>query len=144
MPNFTNAITGRGRKPNGGGGNLPPDVGFEHKRIMGDFIAQRRTALGLTQVELGRALGVSGNVISAVELGRNGPAPDHYIDYADALKLNRKTWGKFLLQHTNPWIFHLMFPGEMPEQALDRIPPRTRDWRKEPNPNGNDDDAGLH
>ena len=55
---------------------------------MGKFIAEMRKKRGLTQSQLGEALGLSGKAISKWERGLNAPDISLLNDLADALDVN--------------------------------------------------------
>jgi transcriptional regulator with XRE-family HTH domain len=126
MP-ITNPLAGRQRVHKG----RVDDIGFTNRRIVGDYIANKRMARGLTQRELGKALGMLDTSVSAIELGRNSLAPERYAEMADALGVGRKSYARLLLRYYNPWLFAMLYPDQLPEKALGDIPERIADHREE-------------
>ncbi|HTB47294.1 MAG TPA: helix-turn-helix transcriptional regulator [Acetobacteraceae bacterium] len=127
MAVVTNPLAGRKGQERGDRGH---DVGFDNRRIVGDHMAALRTQRGLTQLELGRSLGMRDTAVSAIELGRNSLPPERYAEMADALGADRKTFGRFLLRWYNPWLFAMIFPEEISEQEVRELPERMVDHRK--------------
>lgn len=124
MAAITNPLMGRrlGREE---------DLGMENRRIVGDYIAELRRKRGLTQLDVAKALGMRDAAVSAIELGRNSLPPERMADLADILGVNRVTFAKAVTRHYNPWLFSMLFPKELPESALEGLPERLVDHRKE-------------
>jgi transcriptional regulator with XRE-family HTH domain len=110
-------------------GEASRDFGFEYRRHVGDYIVKNRIARGLTQFQLGHALGMRDTAISAIELGRNSVPPERAEKLAEVLALDKKAFAKFLLQHSNPWLFSMLWPDELPRNAIGQIPERITDQR---------------
>lgn len=125
MVAITNPLSNRRRL------NRGEDLGMENRRKVGDYLADLRIAAGLTQLQLGRALGMRDTAISAIELGRNSLPPERMQEMADALGVERRKFAKDILRHYNPWAFSMLFPKELPEGALVGLPERLTDQRKE-------------
>ena len=130
MTSFTNPMSNR-RGPTHGHKGRGEDLGLEARRVVGDWLAERRLARGLTQADVGKALGILHTAVSAIELGRNSLPPERFKDMADCLGVNRRQFAKHVLRHYNPWMFALLFPGEMSEEAVEMLPERLTDHRKE-------------
>lgn len=105
------------------------DFGAEYRRHVGQFISEKRLARGMTQLQLAKLLGMRDTAVSAIELGRNSLPPERAGELADALNISRKSFAKFLLRYTNPWLFSLMFPTELPEAEIGLLPERVSDDR---------------
>lgn len=108
------------------------DVGYAYRRKVGQRVKQLREDMGLTQKELGKLTSMSGNAISAIELGRNPIPPERYRAFADALgqdtPAKHKAFGRFLLEYTDPWLFGLIYGDErVANHNLDTIPSRISD-----------------
>ena len=84
------------------------DIGYDYRRKVGKHVRELREKAGLTQRELARAVGVTSNMISAIELGRNPIPPERYRSFTEALSENPKKFGIFLLEYTDPWLFGLI------------------------------------
>lgn len=111
------------------------DVGREYRRRIGRYITKRRRDHGLTQRKLGLVVGIGNTAISHIETGRNPLPPERYEDFADALNIPRLEFGKFILEHTNPWLYVLLFiPHEVTKQMIRKIPDRGLDLRLPPAP----------
>lgn len=109
----------------GRSGNHERDIGFYYRRKVGSYIRRHRMAAGLTQLQLGQIIGIGNNAISAIELGRNPIPPERYRAFADALGILPKDMGEYLLEHTDPWLFALVYGEEKAaKHNLDRIPDR--------------------
>jgi transcriptional regulator with XRE-family HTH domain len=106
------------------------DIGFEERRKIGNYISDLRSARGLTQEELGRALGVRNTYISAIELGRTSISPERYRPLQEALGAKPKEFGKRILRHYNPWLYAMLFDDAALEEELTRIPERLQDLRE--------------
>jgi hypothetical protein len=67
--------------------------------------------------------------ISAIELGRNSVPPEQVEELAEVLALDKKAFAKFLLRYSNPWLFSMLWPDELPRNAIGEIPERITDQR---------------
>lgn len=105
------------------------DFGAEYRRVIGNYIADKRIARGMTQLQLAKHLGMRDTAVSAIELGRNSLSPERVEDVANALELNKRAFGKFVLRYTNPWLFSLIFPNELSREAIGQLPERISDDR---------------
>ena len=106
------------------------DVGQEYRRRIGRYISSMRHKAGLTGRELGLKVGIGPTGISAIETGRNPVPPERYEDFAKALNVPRDEFAKVLLEHTNPWLYSMMFHGERRvSQRVKTIPERGLDLR---------------
>src|ERR1051325_9730277 len=85
------------------------DVGQEYRRRIGRHIAGLRHKAGLTGRELGQQVGIGPTGISAIETGRNPLPPERYEDFAKALNVPREEFARFMLEHTNPWLYGMLF-----------------------------------
>lgn len=123
MASITNPLMGRrlGRDE---------DLGMENRRIVGDYIAELRRAMGLTQLDVAKALGMRDAAVSAIELGRNSLPPERWMAMADILGVNRRKFAKEITRWYNPWQFAMLFPTELSEKALEGLPERLVDHRK--------------
>jgi transcriptional regulator with XRE-family HTH domain len=108
-------------------GRITPenDIGYDYRRKVGNHIRDLREAAGLTQRELGQATDITNNAVSAIELGRNPIPPERYRAFADALGVDPKEFGEFLLEYTDRWLYALL-RGEQAvrKHNLGDIPPR--------------------
>lgn len=80
----------------------------DYKPAFGAYMRQRRIDAGLTQEELGRALGFNYSAISAIELGRNSLAPEHIMPIADVLGVPREEMARQYLRWTLPWVYSIL------------------------------------
>jgi transcriptional regulator with XRE-family HTH domain len=131
MPSFTNPMAGRVKRLRRDDGSVyqVSDKGWDNRRDVGEFVQSRRLSRGMTQKQLGKLLGMTGVSVSHIECGRNSLSPERYVDMADALGMGRQEFGRYILRHTNPWLFSLLWPKELPWSALEDIPERIRDHR---------------
>ena len=104
------------------------DIGYDYRRKVGARVRELREGAELTQRQLGDLVGVTNNAISAIELGRNPIPPERYRDFANALQVDPKEFGGFLLEYTDPWLFELIHGrrraakhdlGTIPERVMD-------------------------
>ena len=101
------------------------DIGYDYRRKVGNYVRDLRERAGLTQRELGRAIDVTNNAISAIELGRNPIPPERYRMLADALGVDHREFAEFLLEYTDPWLFELMYgKRRAAKHELSAIPTR--------------------
>jgi transcriptional regulator with XRE-family HTH domain len=103
---------------------------MDNRRIVGDYLADHRVRRGLTQLDVGRALGMRDTAVSAIELGRNSLPPERYGEMADVLGVERRAFMKFVLRYYNPWAFSMLFPKELPASEIATLPERLNDLRK--------------
>lgn len=90
-------------------GTLPADVAYEYRRVIGAWLRDRRLAVGMTQREVGEALGDLGNTaVSAIEVGRSSLAPEHYEILAKIYKVDPQEFARFMLRWTNPWLYLML------------------------------------
>jgi transcriptional regulator with XRE-family HTH domain len=136
MATVTNPLAGRQRVHKG----RVDDLGFTNRRLFGNYIADKRLARGLTQRELGKALGMTDTAVSAIELGRNSLSPERYTQTADALGVGRKQFARTVLRFYDPWLFSMLYPEQMPESVVDQLPTRRRDLRLEDDTHGDEAD----
>ncbi len=85
------------------------DIGYEYRRKFGAFLRRRRLDLGLTQTQLGKALGVGFSAVSAMENGRIALPADRAEAMAEMLKIDKTEMGKLYLRWSNPWIYKLIY-----------------------------------
>ncbi|WP_458098568.1 helix-turn-helix domain-containing protein [Roseomonas sp. WA12] len=91
------------------------------KQELGDYIKSRRTALGYTQAQLAKAVGMEYyTAVSAIELGRNVVPPERYYAFSKALGIDPQEFMKVVLQKTNPWAYVMLFAAD-PKSASDRL-----------------------
>lgn len=108
------------------------DIGYDYRRRVGNHVRDLREKAGLTQRELGNLVGVTNNAISAIELGRNPIPPERYEDFAKALRAEPKSFGEFLLEYTDPWLFSLIYgKRRAARHDLGAIPSRVMDIRND-------------
>lgn len=70
---------------------------LEHRKRVGEFVRQRREALGLTQGDVIAALRyVSRNSVSNVETGREGLPARRVFDWADILQVPHDAFFRFV------------------------------------------------
>lgn len=120
MPSIKNPLSGRIREDG-------QDIGFEYRRKVGRYLAQHRLDVDLTQEGLGHLVGMRPSAISAIELGRNPIPPERYRDFADALGLEPKAFGLFLLEWTDPWLYALIHgDAKAAKHHLDKVPDRLK------------------
>ncbi len=132
---IVNPMSGRTQSRQGRGGtmtDLERDIPYDARRRVGAFVQQARVERGITQQQLGAAMGVYNTAISAIELGRNSISPERYGELADLLGINRNTFGTLLLKYYNPWLYDLLYPGDHEVQVmLGQLPERVTDNRPE-------------
>ena len=101
------------------------DIGYDYRRKVGAHIRELRLRAGLTQLELGKVVGITNNAVSMIESGRNPLPPEHYRTFAEVLGENPKKFGLFLLEWTDPWLFGLIYGEQrIAGHNLDGIPTR--------------------
>jgi len=116
------------KHPFSGRTGIDRDVGFEYRRKLGNYVRDHREKAGLTQREVGRAVGLSANAVSAIELGRNPIPPERYRSFADVFSIPHKVFAKYLMEYTDPWLFGLMYGEEkVAKHNLGQLPTRFRD-----------------
>jgi transcriptional regulator with XRE-family HTH domain len=130
MAAITNPLMGRSRRQQGKRLGREEDIGFENRRIVGDYVAELRRKRGLTQLEVAKSMGMRDAAVSAIELGRNSLPPERMAPWADILGVDRRQFAKHITRYYNPWLFSMLFPKEMPEEALEGLPERLVDHRK--------------
>ena len=82
-----------------------------------DILRERREELGLSQVELSRALGIaSDEFISMVETGKRSFALNNISRLADVLRLDRGDLCKCALYETAPTLYLAVFGAEPPSR----------------------------
>lgn len=92
--------------------------------LMRDIIKERREQLGLTQVELGRALGIaSGEFICMVEAGRRHFALDNVARLAAILGLDAGALCRCSLWELAPQFYHSVFGDTIPPRPQPLIKP---------------------
>jgi transcriptional regulator with XRE-family HTH domain len=106
------------------------DIGQEYRRRIGRHISALRHKAGLTGRELGNLVGVGPTSISAIETGRNPIPPERYEDFAKALKVSREEFARFMLEHTNPWLYAMLFDKRKVAHKVSVIPTRGVDLRE--------------
>lgn len=93
------------------------------RRELGRELKARREELGLTLQEVAVAVGYDYyNYVYAVESGKGSISSERYVDWARALKLDPKQFGKRMLAAYDPWNYDLLFgsgEGRVPAQAED-------------------------
>jgi transcriptional regulator with XRE-family HTH domain len=108
------------------------DIGYDYRRKVGRYIRNLRERAELTQQRLGDLVGVGNNAISAIELGRNPIPPERYRDFAVALGADQKEFAEFLLEHTDPWLFEMLYgKRRSAKHNLGDIPTRLADRREQ-------------
>jgi len=114
MPAFTKPLLGRG------------DTSTDLKLALGAYVRELRERRGMTQADLAKAVGLRFNTaVSAIEVGRNTIPPERYLDFANALGVNPRTFMRRVLQLTNPWAFALLF-SDKPEDGFREVNKRLR------------------
>ena len=90
----------------------------DYKCALGRYIRQLRNSAGLTQAELAEKLCITYYTsISAIETGRNVVPPERYLEFAQALGVLPKDFGRRVLELTNPWMSVMLFE-ENPTGAM--------------------------
>lgn len=69
---------------------------------IGEFIASRREAMGLTQSELAELLGVRQSTIGNWESGRNDVRRHQFVAVAEALQVAETEWPAAMKLPTSP------------------------------------------
>lgn len=87
-------------------------IPLEYKRIIGERCRDEREAKSLTQRELAAMLDIGETGISQLETGRSCVTPERYFQIAKIFELDMADFGKFILRHTDPWIFSMIFGTE--------------------------------
>lgn len=101
---------------------------MQFKAVQGDYIRELREAKGMTQVELANAVGLRwATHISAIENGRSAVSPERYVEFAEALGVDLREFGKKMLEFNAPYTYALLFAPD-PKKAIqalnELIPPR--------------------
>lgn len=127
----------RNRRLPGNDDEMPRDVQKDYRLIIGSWLREHRLEAGLTQEELSKIIGFRGAMISSVEIGDKAIPPERYQPWCDALGIDHKDFGLFILEHTDPWLYGMIF-GEkaVMKHHLDAIPSRvtnnsTRDGKRQ-------------
>lgn len=102
------------------------DFGLEYRREMGAYIRHLRLERGMTQIELGEALGMGMTAVSAIETGRNSLPPELVEACAEALKVPVKEFAKVFLRWTNPWMYKIFVDDHDPRLLQDLASMPTR------------------
>ena len=89
--------------------DLAQDIAYDYRRKVGRWVREHRLRVGMTQNQLAHLLGVGFSSVSATELGRSMPSGEQYSVLADTFGLPRAEVGKFLLRHTNPWLYAMIY-----------------------------------
>lgn len=104
----------------------------QSRLTIGRYIRDARLKAGLTQREVGEAIGTNNKAVNSQEVGRQNLAPEYWERIPEAFgwsKEEREAWGWFLLENTNPWLFRLLRTARGKpklQQALNLVPPRRR------------------
>jgi len=97
----------------------------ETKRlVIGPFIRKRREELGMTQLQMGKALRHRyGNFVGMIEKGQSPFPMEHWKEYADILQVPRHEFLKVVLEDLYPdTLDYLQFvpkPGESKRQPVE-------------------------
>jgi len=93
---------------------------------LGAYMRSLREAAGLTQTELGEAVGMQNKqMVSGIETGRASVPPDRLAALADALDIDRAELAKRVLRYQDPWSYALLFGLDAHLKAeLDAAAPR--------------------
>jgi transcriptional regulator with XRE-family HTH domain len=92
--------------------------------LMGDIVKERREQLGLTQVDLGRALGIaSGEFLCMVEAGRRHFALENVPRLAAVLCLDAAGLCRCALREVAPQFYHSVFGDAIPPRPQPLIKP---------------------
>lgn len=110
------------------------DLSYQYKRRIGRLLQERREEAGMTQVEVAKLLGVTGNAISSWESGQGSLPPERFEYLAELFEIPKADFGKFLLRYSNPWIYALIYGHRSAELKadLDMIPERVGRLRQPP------------
>ena len=102
------------------------------KELTGRLVRRLRLERGLTQDELGGALGMNKSGVSALELGRAFPPPEKLEALAEALAVDAKDLATTLLYATNPHLAAYVFPklGPVFRREMDAATRATKRQRK--------------
>jgi transcriptional regulator with XRE-family HTH domain len=111
MASIVRPMSARSRAADGKGGvtYAGRDIGYEYRREFGAFLRSRRLDLGLTQQEVGEALGVGFSAVSALENGRIALAADKAEAMAEILKIDKEEMGRLYLRWSNPWVYKMIY-----------------------------------
>lgn len=80
------------------------------RRQQGRLIRSLRHARGLTQAELGDAVGVTSNVICLIETGRVPVLPEKVRQFAEVLRVELRPLAAYLLFAQNPDVAAIVWP----------------------------------
>jgi transcriptional regulator with XRE-family HTH domain len=107
------------------------DIGQEYRRRIGRYISNLRHKQEMTGRELGDLVGIGVTAVSAIETGRNPLPPERYEDFAKALNVSREEFARFMLEHTNPWLYAMLFTNRKAQvlNKITEIPDRLMDLR---------------
>lgn len=128
MPAFTKPMAGRGTSGDG------------YKAALGRYIRDLRTAAGMTQADLAKALDITYYTsISAIEVGRNVVPPERYLAFAEALGVPPAEFAQRVCELTNPWMAIMLFStnvkkdmAKLTEELDSRLGREARDPRFRP------------
>jgi transcriptional regulator with XRE-family HTH domain len=104
-------MAARGRRTDGKGGVVygDQDFNYEYKREFGRILREMRLNQGLTQLEVGNAMGVTLSAISNWEKGTTGLPADKIEAAAEIFQVDKEEFARLYLRWTNPWAYKLIF-----------------------------------
>ncbi len=83
------------------------------RKQAGRYIRQCRDEAGLTQQNVAKAIGLDYyTMVSQVELGKTRVPPEKMRLWAEALKVEPRSFAKRLLQYYDPYMWQLLFADE--------------------------------
>lgn len=102
------------------------------KELSGRLVRRLRLARGMTQEELGTAIGVRKAFVSGLETGRHFPPPEKLEPLAEALGVDAKDLATTLLYASNPHLAAYVFPrlGPVFKREMDAAAKATRKDRR--------------
>ena len=98
--------------------------------VVGPFIRRRREQLGMTQLQMGKALRHRyGNFVGMIEKGQSPFPMEHWKEYADILQVPRHEFLKVVLEDLYPdTLEYLKFEPPTPRAETKKAGPEDSEW----------------
>lgn len=111
------------------------EAALRWRLALAKFIREHRVAVGMTQDELGDAVGLgSKQFVSGIETGRLSIPPERLEAMANALQIGTREFAKVYLRYGNPWVYRLLWDDDTELDAELGITPTRFGKRRSPRP----------
>lgn len=89
----------------------PRNVANRNKEILGAYLKEKRLALGLTQDDLIKRLGIDmwHTAWSQFERGERNLPPHLWKDVSDVLGVSHREFAQMMLRYQHPWAFGMIW-----------------------------------